>query len=62
VPGADLLIGQIRGDLAGGGPKSLIWMAEKPALFPCFWLESGYTPRHLTRKHGSKGRPVAAGP
>ena len=35
---------------------------RKLALFPCFWLESGYTPRHLTRKHGSKGRPVAAGP
>ena len=46
------------------GP-ALIRRATRPrklALFPCFWLESGYTPRHLTRKHGSKGRPVAAGP
>ena len=45
-----------------GGPKSPGNKARKLALFPCFWLESGYTPRHLTRKHGSKGRPVAAGP
>jgi hypothetical protein len=54
--------GQIRRDLAGGGPKSWGRKAENQALFPCFWLESGYTARHLTRKHGSKGRPVAAGP
>ena len=36
--------------------------ATKMAGFPCFSPESGYIPRHLTRKHGSKGRPVAAGP
>jgi outer membrane immunogenic protein len=34
----------------------------KPAQFPCFCRKSRYIPRHLTRKHGSKGRPVAAGP
>src|SRR5882724_990493 len=32
------------------------------AIFPCFSPKSRYIPRHLTRKHGSKGRPVAAGP
>src|SRR5712675_2848841 len=32
------------------------------AIFPCFSRNSSYIPRHLTRKHGSKGRPVAAGP
>src|ERR1700688_3645562 len=32
------------------------------ALFPCFRRKSRYIPRHLTRKHGLKGRPVAAGP
>jgi hypothetical protein len=31
-------------------------------VFPCFLRKSRYIPRHLTRKHGSKGRPVAAGP
>ncbi|KRR08315.1 hypothetical protein CQ12_36690, partial [Bradyrhizobium jicamae] len=34
--------------------KSLIWKTENPAVFPCFWLESGYIARHLTRKHGSQ--------
>src|SRR5437868_7840260 len=31
-------------------------------VFPCFPRKYGYIPRHLTRKHGLKGRPVAAGP
>jgi hypothetical protein len=35
-------------------PQSWDWRFENPALFPCFWLESGYIPRHLTRKHGSQ--------
>src|SRR5690348_11079051 len=30
--------------------------------FPCVWPKSRYIPRHLTRKLGSKGRPVATGP
>jgi len=34
----------------------------KMAQFPCFSRKYRYIPRHLTRKHGSKGRPVAAGP
>src|SRR6267154_3401145 len=34
----------------------------KTAGFPCFSRKSRYIPRHLTRKHGSKGRPVATGP
>ena len=57
-----LIVSADRTCLAGRGPKSPGNKARKLALFPCFWLESGYTPRHLTRKHGSKGRPVAAGP
>jgi len=36
--------------IAGGARR---W-PRKPAVFPCFWLESGYIPRHLTRKHGSQ--------
>jgi hypothetical protein len=43
-----------QGLFPAGGPKS-------PG-FPCFSRKSRYIPRHLTRKHGSKGRPVAAGP
>src|SRR5215218_3206457 len=37
-------------------------MPPNPVHFPCFWPKSRYTPRHLTRKHGSQSRPVAAGP
>ena len=57
-----IVCGQIAPGSGRTGPKSPGHKARKPALFPCFWLESGYIPRHLTRKHGSKGRPVAAGP
>jgi hypothetical protein len=47
----------------GARSRPIGWRpAWNPAVFPCFWLESGYIARHLTRKHGSKGRPVAAGP
>ena len=62
--GCPMLIvdGQIRRVWPAAALNRRDWKAENPALFPCFWLESGYTPRHLTRKHGSKGRPVAAGP
>src|ERR1700720_1572627 len=48
------------------GPVEFFLLDEagvrKPALFPCFRRKSGYIPRHLTRKHGFKGRPVATGP
>ena len=40
----------------------LSFQGPKPAQFPCFWRKSRYIAAHLTRKHGSKGRPVAAGP
>src|ERR1700722_12533196 len=47
----------------GGIPSVLLvlWRPKNPG-FPCFSRKSRYIPRHLTRKHGSKGRPVAAGP
>jgi hypothetical protein len=47
------------------GSKALWHLDEKAfktGIFPCFSPNSRYIARHLTRKHGSKGRPVAAGP
>jgi hypothetical protein len=44
-----------------GSPFSRL-EGQKPAVFPCFPPKYRYIPRHLTRKHGSKGRPVAVGP
>jgi len=34
-------------------PDQCRWTG-KPAVFPCLSRESGYIPRHLTRKHGSQ--------
>jgi hypothetical protein len=54
---------RVRGGRTDAAGRALgVIMPPKTAGFPCFSRKSRYIPRHLTRKHGSKGRPVATGP
>jgi pimeloyl-ACP methyl ester carboxylesterase len=56
------LVADVRAEARRIAKPTLVIGCTRDHIIPCFCLESGYIPRHLTRKHGSKGRPVASGP